>query len=59
MVVSPDSFPFMVVGNKSDLEENRQINEEEAKKTVKELGDDIEHIETSALDSQNVEHAFI
>ena len=41
MVVQPDSFPFMVVGNKCDLDEKRTINTDEAKKFVSELGDDI------------------
>ena len=31
MVVSPDSFPFMVIGNKSDLEQDRRaVNVDEA-----------------------------
>ena len=59
MVVQPDSFPFMVVGNKCDLDEKRTINTDEAKKFVSELGDDIDLIETSAKDSVNVEKAFI
>ena len=51
MVVSPDSFPFMVIGNKSDLEaEKRTVGTEEALKYVKNLGQDIDHIETSAKD---------
>lgn len=55
MVVSPDSFPFMVIGNKSDLEaDKRAVSVEQAQKFVKELGPDIDFIETSARDNQNV-----
>jgi Ras-related protein Rab-7A len=49
MVVSPDSFPFMVIGNKNDLEDDkRAVDKDQALKYVKNLGDDIDHIETSA-----------
>jgi len=55
MVVSPDSFPFMVIGNKSDLEaDKRAVSVEQAQKFVNELGPDIDFIETSARDNQNV-----
>mmetsp|Transcript_34956 Transcript_34956/g.53661 ORF Transcript_34956/g.53661 Transcript_34956/m.53661 type:complete len:192 (+) Transcript_34956:3-578(+) len=60
MVVQPDSFPFLVVGNKSDLEDERAVSMEQAERVVKEdIGDSIEHIETSAKDNVNVTQAFI
>ena len=59
MVVSPDTFPFMVIGNKNDLDEDkRAVNEDLAERYVKDLGPDIEHIQTSAKDNTNVEEAF-
>ena len=59
MVVSPDSFPFLVVGNKSDLgPDKRVVSTEQAKRQVEELGDGIGHVETSARDNTNVEEAF-
>jgi GTPase SAR1 family protein len=30
MVVSPETFPFIVVGNKTDLEDARAISKEQA-----------------------------
>ena len=48
----------MVVGNKTDLEEQRVVTEEQAQKFVKDLGNDIEHMETSAKDNTNVNQAF-
>ena len=48
MVVSPDTFPFMVIGNKSDLEEKRTVSADEAKRYISELGLDCDHAETSA-----------
>ncbi len=60
MVVQPDSFPFLVVGNKNDLEDERAISTEQAERVVKEnIGESIEHIETSAKDNVNVTDAFI
>ena len=59
MVMMPESFPFMVVGNKVDLEEeNRQVNEKQAKKFCQENGKML-FIETSAKDNYNVEKAFV
>ena len=59
MVVQPDNFPFMVIGNKSDLEESRVVSTEQASKVVRELGPDIELVEASAKDNQNVTSAFM
>jgi GTPase SAR1 family protein len=59
MVQDPETFPFMVVGNKSDMgADGRVVTTEQAQKFVKELGSEIEHIETSAKDNQNVAKAF-
>lgn len=59
MIVNQDTFPFMVVGNKLDIaEENRQVNEQYAKKTCQENGG-MMHIETSARNNANVEKAFV
>ena len=46
----------MLVGNKSDLESNRQVKTEEGKTLAESLG--IKFLETSAKDSINVEKAF-
>ena len=60
MVSNPETFPFMVIGNKSDQEEEgkRVVNRDTALKFVKDLGSDIDHIETSAKDNTNVSKAF-
>ena len=54
MVTGPDSFPFMVIGNKSDMDDHRAVSTEAAEKIVRDIGPDIEHIETSAKDNKNV-----
>ena len=47
----------LLVGNKSDLaEEQRNVSEEEVKEYS--LANQLESIETSALDSTNVDEAF-
>jgi Ras-related protein Rab-1A len=46
----------LLVGNKSDLESNRQVKTEEGKTLAESLG--IKFLETSAKDSINVEKAF-
>lgn len=51
----PDSV-IMLVGNKSDLESNRAVTQEEAMDYAKENG--LMFMETSALESVNVEQAF-
>ena len=47
---------MLLVGNKSDLEDKREVSFEEAQEFAKNKG--MEFIETSALDSSNVEFAF-
>ena len=49
-------FPFIVLGNKVDVEE-REVDEEEAKNWCQQNGD-CPYFETSAKDSTNVEVAF-
>ena len=51
MVVQPDNFPFMVIGNKSDLEDSRVVSKEQAQRVVNELGPDIDLVESSAKDN--------
>ena len=46
----------LLVGNKSDLEANRQVKAEEGKSLAESLG--IKFLETSAKDAVNVEKAF-
>lgn len=48
---------FILVGNKNDLEDLREITSEEAAAKAKEVGA-IDYIETSALTGENVEDAF-
>jgi Ras-related protein Rab-7A len=59
MVSSPDTFPFMVIGNKVDLEEEgRAVSSETAKEWCLQNGN-LSFIETSASKNQNVEEAFV
>ena len=53
---SPDQV-FILVGNKVDLEDMREVSTEEAKKMSVELGA-VDYIETSALNGDNVAEAF-
>lgn len=58
MVMMPDTFPFMVVGNKTDLaSENRQVSHHTGQKFCQEHGEML-FIETSAKENKNVEAAF-
>lgn len=59
MVTSPEDFPFMVIGNKLDLEdESRAIGSATAKEWCQKNGE-LDFIETSASKNQNVEEAFL
>ncbi|MFX1391416.1 MAG: GTP-binding protein [Promethearchaeota archaeon] len=55
-------IPIILIGNKTDLRDNRVINYEEGVKLVSELSNKpnikISYIETSALTGENVEDAF-
>ena len=58
MVTSPETFPFMVIGNKLDLEEeNRVVERAQAEAYCKKDGK-MAFMETSAKDNLNVEQAF-
>lgn len=49
--------PFIIVGNKADLEDERVVSEEEGKKLIEEFGA-LEYLETSAKTGEKVEQAF-
>jgi len=53
----PDNFPFVVIGNKSDLESKRKVQAQKARAWCKSKND-IPYVETSAKDSDYVESAF-
>jgi small GTP-binding protein len=53
---SPDAL-FILVGNKYDLEDLREVSSDEGKKLADDLGC-IDYIETSALTGENVGEAF-
>ena len=58
MVSSPETFPFMVVGNKLDLaEDGRVVEKAQAEAYCKKDGG-MKFMETSARENQNVEKAF-
>ena len=58
MVLMPDTFPFIVVGNKLDIaDEQRNVGYEKLQRFCKENGDMV-CIETSAKSNKNVEQAF-
>jgi Ras-related protein Rab-7A len=57
----PDGFPFVVLGNKVDVEggESRVVSEKKAKSWCTSKGNgDIPYFETSAKEDVNVEEAF-
>ena len=51
-----NNIKVILVGNKSDLGENRQVTEEEGKNKAKIFG--FPYIETSSLNGQNIDEAF-
>jgi Ras-related protein Rab-7A len=54
----PQTYPFVVIGNKVDREELRQVQTADAKRWCQENGN-IPYFETSALDNIYVDTAFI
>jgi len=56
-VKDPESFPFVVLGNKSDLLAERKVGSEEARSWCEQNGK-LPHYETSAKDAINVDTAF-
>ena len=58
MVASPETFPFMVIGNKIDLEEESRVVEKAQAEAYCKKDGNMSFMETSARDNQNVEEAF-
>nr|VZI05383.1 unnamed protein product [Spirometra erinaceieuropaei] len=56
-VKGSEAVPMIVVGNKKDLESNRQVSTDEAKSWT--AAHNLRYIETSAKTNENVEAAFI
>ncbi len=54
--VQPHSIVFLLVGHKCDLEQQRQVSQQEAEKLAAAYG--MRYVETSARDAINVEKAF-
>ena len=54
---APDDCVYILVGNKSDLSDKRQVTEEEAEEYKIQIGAEI-YIETSALTGRNVRELF-
>lgn len=54
----PDAFPFLVIGNKNDLEQNRKTTTARAQQWCQ-AKSEIPYFETSASSAQNVETAFM
>lgn len=52
-----ESFPFVVIGNKSDLADRRQVSEGKARAWCKQKNG-VPYFETSAKEAVNVEQAF-
>lgn len=48
-----ENVPFLLVGNKSDLDERRQVSSEEAKVRAEQWG--VSYVETSAKTRANVD----
>jgi len=56
-IENPTSFPFVILGNKIDLEHMRVVNAKKAKEWCKEHGD-LLYYETSAKEGLNIDQAF-
>ncbi|KAI0460756.1 Ypt/Rab-type GTPase Rab7 [Komagataella kurtzmanii] len=57
-IKNPETFPFILIGNKIDVEENkRQINNKKAQQLCAQLGN-IPYFETSAKEAVNIDQAF-
>ena len=57
-VKDPENFPFVVLGNKSDLVAERKVSQEEAATWCEQNGA-LPNFETSAKDAVNVDRAFV
>lgn len=56
-VKDPENFPFLVLGNKVDMEEERVVHEDDAKSWCQ-MNGQLPYFETSAKDNTNVDLAF-
>ncbi|XP_028409511.1 ras-related protein Rab-9B-like [Dendronephthya gigantea] len=56
-VKEPENFPFLVLGNKVDMEEERMVNEDDAKSWCQ-MNGELPYFETSAKDNTNVDLSF-
>ncbi|CAF0784712.1 unnamed protein product [Rotaria sordida] len=54
---TPSDLPIVLVGNKSDLVDQRKVSREQATALAEELN--LSYMETSALNASNVEQAFV
>ena len=54
----PQTYPFVVIGNKCDREQNRVVTQQAARQWCRENGD-IPYFETSAIENISVDNAFI
>lgn len=54
----PNTFPFVLIGNKLDRENERKVKSADAKAWCKENGD-MPYYETSAIENIAVDNAFI
>ena len=54
---SPETFPFMIVGNKCDLENDRTVSQAKSNQWARDH--DLPLIETSAKDDLRIQEAFI
>ncbi|MHA1669700.1 MAG: Rab family GTPase [Promethearchaeota archaeon] len=57
-VDNPESFPILMIGNKLDLKENRQVQSQQAIRMAKSMNIN-GYIECSAMTGENVEDIFI
>ena len=57
MPKDPDAIPFFVLGNKVDLEHERQVSQDRVTEYLKQ-NPDVIYYETSALDGRHVSEAF-
>ena len=53
-----DNKPILLIGNKIDLEDQRQVNYKEGEELAKTIGDGIKFYETSCKTGENVEEAI-
>lgn len=57
-VKDADSFPFVLIGNKSDKEEKKEVDEDRGKSGASKLSKIHRFFETSAKDGTNVDTCF-